>query len=322
VPRASDHPGAGATNARGDARTSPYRRRGGVTVLACTRSVEARGAFEYPMEGDPQLASVSRHGCGLGLLLALSLALACATPTRDSTPERRFDFARDTFDYTNVNRWLYEFAPGPEGATVKHKLSHAEQTQRCTVMSRTARQFFYAARFEPGAPRASQDEYREMIREVIEFDPRSDQPANEPVTIPGFADLRALSAEHETLLRDVIRGGSLGYRQRGNWRLIFAFSPDHQRGIARGLVGDLERGHPPLVHIANFPKIDINHTALVIGVEETPVELRFQVYDPNDTDGPVRLVFDRATATFHYAQTEYFRGGPTKVWEIYDGAWF
>lgn len=268
------------------------------------------------------MSSVPRRTFGLGLVLLLGLTSACATSSREPIPERRFDFARDTFDYTNVNRWLYEFAVGPEGETVRHKLSHAEETQRCTVMSKTTRQFFYAARFEPDAPRVSDDEYRALIREVVAFDPRSDRPASERVTIPGYADLRALSAAHEALLREVIRGGTLGYMQRGNWRLIFAFSPDHQRGIARELVDDLERGHPPLVHIANFPKVDINHTALVIDVEETPVELRFQVYDPNDAEGPVPLVFDRATATFHYARTDYFRGGPTKVWEIYDGAWF
>ena len=142
------------------------------------------------------------------------------------------------------------------------------------------------------------------------------------MTIPGYPDLRSFSLEHDDLLKDELAGGWTGFRQRGNWRMIFAFSPNQQRATARELVADLRRGHLPIVHIVNYPIIDINHTALLFAFEETPLELRYHVYDPNNSDAPVSLVFERATATFHYARTDYFPGGPAKVYEVYHGLLF
>ena len=135
-------------------------------------------------------------------------------------------------------------------------------------------------------------------------------------------DLRSFSLERDELLKDELAGVWTGFRQRGNWRMIFAFSPSQQRATARELVEDLRRGHLPIVHIVNFPRIDINHTALVFAFEETPLDVRYDVYDPNNPDDSLSLVFDRATATFHYARTDYFPGGPAKVYEIYDGLFF
>jgi hypothetical protein len=256
-------------------------------------------------------------------LISMTLLLAaCATRTAPPAHTRPFDFERDTFAYTNNNRWLYEFVPGPSGETVKHRLSHSDHTQRCTIMSRAARQFYHAARFDPEAPTVSDEEYRALIRAVLDFDPRRNEPASKPVTIPGYADLRSLSKDREELLQNTLGGSGTGHKQRGNWRMIFGFPPDHQRKVARELADDLARGNPPIVHIVNFPKIDINHTALVLDVEETPLELRFLVYDPNNAEAPVALVFDRATASFHYARTDYFRGGRARVYEIYDGLMF
>jgi hypothetical protein len=189
-------------------------------------------------------------------------------------------------------------------------------------MSRTARQFFYDARFDPDLPPIEVSELRERVRDVLARNSRAERANSEPVSIPGFRDLRTLSFEHEQLLKQELSGRWLGYFQRGNWRMIFPFSPRSQRETAGELVADLVRGHLPIVHIVNFPRIDINHTVLVIGFEETPLRIRFSVYDPNYSDRPLSLAFARASATFSYNRTDYFPGGAAKVYEVYDGFFF
>ena len=189
-------------------------------------------------------------------------------------------------------------------------------------MTRATRQFLYAARFAPDAPPVSEAEYRARVRTVLESDPRREGPSAPPVTIPGYSDLRSFSRAFEGILKHETAGVAAAYLQRGNWRMIFPFAPRQQRATARELVDDLARGHPPIVHLVNFPSIDINHSLLVFEAEETPLEIRFLAYDPNDASQPVQLVFDRATATFQLGRTEYFAGGPVKVYEIYDGFFF
>jgi hypothetical protein len=140
--------------------------------------------------------------------------------------------------------------------------------------------------------------------------------------ISGFADLKSLSREKEELLKDALGGRWIGYFQRGNWRMIFPFTPGQKRATASELVDDLDRGHLPLVHVFNYPRININHTVLLFDYEETPLQISFDLYDPNNAEESGTLVYDRATATFRYWRTDYFAGGPTDVYEIYDGLRF
>lgn len=258
---------------------------------------------------------------------ALSLATAwllsaCAAPAGGGLDGRRFDFSRDTFAYANELYWSYEFGAEPGATRFRGREEPVEYGQRCIAIARAARQFFRAARFEPGAPPLGEAGYRERIRKVLETDPRAERPVEAPIAIPGFADLRGFSRAHETLLKELIGGLLTTYLQRGNWRLIFPFPPSSQRATARELREGVARGDPPIVHVANFPRIDVNHALLVFEAEETPLAVRFSAYDPNDVEHPVSLVFERATATFHLERTPYFSGGPVKVYEIYRGPLF
>jgi hypothetical protein len=253
---------------------------------------------------------------------ACLVSIGCATPPGQVTPARAFDFERDTFAYTNNNYWVYDLDSDPSGTVVTERLEDVDHGQRCTVMSRTSRQFFYGARFEKKAPKLAVDDYRHLIRSVLSMSPRLDEPTESPVIIPGYADLRSLSVELEAILKEELRGRWTGYLQRGNWRMIFAFSPSQNRATARELVEDARRGHLPLVHVVNYPAIDINHTVLIFDYEESPLQIRFELYDPNNADNSGYLVFDRASATFSYNRTDYFAGGSVQVYEIYDGILF
>src|SRR3990172_1202977 len=137
-----------------------------------------------------------------------------------------------------------------------------------TTSARAARQFFYSARFAPDVPAVSDVEYRALIRAVLQSNPRSKAPSAHPVVIPGYPDLRSFSRDQERALKQELGGRLAAYVQRGNWRIVYPFAPRQQRATARDLIQDLRRGHPPIVHLVNFPKIDINHALMVFGFEE------------------------------------------------------
>jgi len=233
---------------------------------------------------------------------------------------RSFRWPDDTFAFINQLYWAYDFSEGGQGA--RARAGPVEGGHLCVAMVRAARQFFYAARFDPRAPRVGEDEYRALVRAVIDVDPRRRTPLEPPVTIPGYSDLYRFSLDHEALLRAEIGGPLLTYVQRGNWRMIMPFSLRELRASAERWLDALERGHPAIVRVVNFPGVDINHSILLYAAEASPLEIRFHAYDPNDETGPVSFVFDRATATFRYPPAAYFRGGSVKMYEVYDGFLF
>jgi len=184
-------------------------------------------------------------------------------------------------------------------------------------MARAARQFYSVARFDPSAPAQDAATYEHLVREVLDTDPR--RRSDQRVVIPGYRDLRELSEAYATLVKAMLAGPWETYLQRGNWRMIFPFRPEQQQHVAGHLLEELARGWPPIVHVLRFPDTTINHLVLVFDAEETPAEIHFHVYDPNDAERPLELVFDRGARIFSYSETSFFPGGPVKAYEVYDG---
>lgn len=248
---------------------------------------------------------------------ALLVALACAG-TRSAPPvaARAFDFERDTFAFVNEVYWVHDV---PEG---RRRAADVENGQRCVAMARIARQFFRSARFAPEQPKLGGAAYRDLVRQVADGDPREEASPGPAVVIPGYAGLRDFSEAEEALLKQQLGGRWRSYVQRGNWRMVFPFALRQQRATANELAADVARGHPPIVRLVTFPRITVNHTVLVYEAESSPTQIRFRAYDPNDTDAPALLVFDRATATFRFGGTEYAPSRVVDAYEIYDGFFF
>ncbi|MCG8588454.1 MAG: hypothetical protein MJE66_04115 [Proteobacteria bacterium] len=264
----------------------------------------------------PATASLLRTRCVVALLFAAQTA-ACAHAPVDEPP-RVFDFERDTFAFVNELYWDYTVdASGQQ--TGRAREEEVLFGQRCASMARAARQFFHAAAFVPDAPPLSDAEHRERIARVMASDPRRERPARTRVVIPGHTDLRAFSRVQERALKEALGGSWKSYLQRGNWRMIFPFSPAHQRNTAGNLVASLEAGHPPIVHLVQFPNVTVNHSVLVISAEESPTEIVFRTYDSNVADGVRVLRYDRVERHFTFPTTTYFAGGRVDVYEIYDG---
>jgi hypothetical protein len=242
--------------------------------------------------------------------------IACATvATRPSAP---FRFDRDTFSFANDTVWEYDVEATGDMAW-RRRDPVPPFSLRCGNMVRAARQFHLHARFAREQPAPDTATLSGLISQVLERDARATVPSPDPIVIPGFAGLRDLSAAHEELLKSALGGTWHSHMQRGNWRMIFPFPLDQQRREAERLTAALGRGETPIVHIVRFPALTLNHMVLLYGVEETPEELRFLTYDPNQSHEPLVVRWDRGARTFVYPRTRYFGGGPVKGYIIYDG---
>lgn len=262
-----------------------------------------------------------RRALARASLSALALAsVACATPAMrvPARVDSGFDPDADVFAYDNQLYWDYRGGVATGEGSVADEPGPAFG-QRCAVMARQARQFHYAARFDPSLPRVSDEAYRELASRVLASDFRRESPLDDPVVIPGFANLREFSREHERLLKELTGGRWRTYLQRGNWRMIFPFSLRHQHRTAESLLRSLAEGHTPIVHVMNFPHIDVNHTTLLYRAEADVREIRFVGYDPNAPQRPLALRYDRESARFFLAPTHYFPGGPVVAYEVYHG---
>lgn len=255
----------------------------------------------------------------LGVLLLLAV-LACATPTQPgpSRQVRPFDFHKDTFAF--ANELIAHYEPDEKGRLrPTPREDPIDFGQRCVLMARAARQFHVSARFAPELARVDDATYRKRIEEVFATDPRLKQPVAQPIIIPGYADLRTFSQEHERIFKEALNHRWLAYFQKGNWRMIFPFLRNQQQQTASELAQSVGRGELVVLHAIRFPDIEINHTFLVFDVEKAPETLSFSFYDPNALEGPRTLVYDRAQKTFFYPKTFYFAGGPVRAYEVYDG---
>ena len=255
----------------------------------------------------------------LAAVLTIAVGLwGCASPAPTLAPAsaQPFDFGRDTFAFVNELEWNYRLDPETGAMSYAGSNQGADYTRRCFVVARSARQFYQFARFDPQLPRLDADGYRRLVRRVIDRDP-SETAEAERVSIPGYAGLRDFSRDWEPLLRKELGGWPQSYFQRGNWRMVFPFSRRHQQASASALALEIAVQRPPIVHVSDFPTLNINHAVLLYGVTETPDEIRFDVYDPNENAGPSTLTFVRDTGRFHFGRNGYFGGGVVDVYEIY-----
>ncbi|MBL6751713.1 MAG: hypothetical protein ISP90_14395 [Nevskia sp.] len=237
----------------------------------------------------------------------------------DPANSRAFQFKRDTLAFDNELQWKPAAASGD--AAKGGAESNDEYTLHCFVMTRSARQFFQFARFDASQPRLDTEAYRRLVRAVIAHDPSEIAgPQAERIVIPGYRDLYSFSQDKEAMLKEELGSAMQSFLQRGNWRMVFPFSHEHQEQTALSLLAEIQRHRPPVVHLATFPNITINHAVLLYGAARTSRTIRYAVYDPNDASAPASLIYDRAKRSFYFPPNHYFPGGEIDVYEIYKSA--
>jgi len=230
-----------------------------------------------------------------------------------------FQFERDTFTFANELVWQYHFDPATGATTVINRIPPPSYYHRCFVIVRSARQFYFHARFEPGQPAVDRESYRGLIRDVVSRSPRRKSPPARRVTFPAYASLRAFSQANEPLLKAELGGPWQSYFLRSHWRMVFPISTRHQQQMAQQLRKAVLEGSAPTIHLFRFPRITINHGLLLFGLTESERELQFDAYDPNLAFHPVQLMYDRASSRFSFPPTIYWAGGTVNVVQIYRG---
>jgi hypothetical protein len=232
---------------------------------------------------------------------------------------RSFQFEQDTFTFANELVWQYRFDPQTGAMTVSPNDPPPTYSHRCFVLVRSARQFFYHARFEPDALAAEPAVYRRLIRQVVSRSPRRPSAAPELIPFPGYDCLRAFSQANGPLLKAECGGPWQSYFLRSHWRMVFPIWDQHQERTAQRLSQAVRQGAAPTAHLFRFPRITINHGLLLFGVAETEQEIRFDAYDPNLPAHSVTLSYDRARRVFTFPPSCYWAGGPLRVIQIFRG---
>jgi hypothetical protein len=229
----------------------------------------------------------------------------------------RFEFHRDTFGYAHGLVWQYRLDPATGEMHTFRTIPPPTYYHHCFVMVRSARQFLYHARFEPGQARVEAPAYRKIIRDVVGRSLRHRSLESERVVVPGYDGLRSFSQGHETLLKAECGSAWESYSLSTHWRMVFPIWGRHQERVARQLRRALHDGSLPLVHLFRFPRITINHGIALFSLTESAREIEFEAYDPNIPGHPVKLHYDLALRRFSFPRTHYFAGGAVSVMEIY-----
>lgn len=253
------------------------------------------------------------------LLMAVVLLASggCASRRSGLAANLPFDFQRDTFAYTNELVWAYRINPETKEQSWHLRNKSPEYSHHCFVMVRSARQFWWHARFDRSLPPVDGESYRRLVEDVIRRSDRRGSPEDRKVVIPGFDGLRAFSLAHPKLLQEECGGAWQSYFQRGHWRMVLPFARSGQQAMASRLHERIAGGKPCVVHLVKFPSLKINHAVLLHGVRSETGKLVFSSYDSNDPGQPLELVYWEEERRFEFPVTGYFVGGEVNVYEIY-----
>lgn len=220
-----------------------------------------------------------------------------------------FVFARDTFAFPNEIR-------------ARHPDVEDLYANYCFVLARGMRQFFQFARFEPAAPKLDRDGYIRRVREIGEHPPWAPALAPEArVVIPGYADLRDFSSGEPAAVKEGMGKRFWTLMHWTNWRVTFPVTAAHQAGVADEIAAELRDGRLVQLLVTNWPVPELNHTVVAFAFHETAADRVFQVWDPNDTDGPGTLTFEGAARRFWATNLYDTRPGPIRVFRMYYSRW-
>ena len=239
----------------------------------------------------------------------------------NASSPRRFDFDRDRFAFANELVWEYQLDATTGKMNFRPQNPKPNYSHRCFVLVRAVRQFLYHARFDPAQKPADDAVYRRLVRRTLARSPRIPSAVGGQIVIPGYASLLEFSAARTKLLKAECGGAWRSYVLRSHWRMVFPISRRHQQRTAESLLAGLKKHISPIVHLVKFPALTINHGMMVYAGAETAGGYEFLAFDPNDTQQPARLTFDRATRTFSLPANRYWAGGGLNLIEIYRSWW-
>jgi hypothetical protein len=228
-----------------------------------------------------------------------------------------FAFERDTFAFRNELVWAYPMDAAQGQATIYRRDPPPTYAHRCFVLARSARQFFYHARFDPIQSALDDAAYDRLVRQVVARNPRQPCLPARQIVFPGFDCLRKFSETHEAVLKAACGGAWQSYLLRSHWRMILPIFRWQEAWVAPRLAKAAREGKAPIVHLVRFPQLTINHGIVLYDVAEVKSGFQFTAYDPNVPEHPSVLHYDAARRTFIFPANCYWIGGRVDVFQIY-----
>lgn len=235
------------------------------------------------------------------------LAPACAA-------QPRFDLKRDTFAFANETVLEYHIDPAGR-LSAELRDTPPKYAHSCFVLTRAVLQFHQFARFAPELPKASDAEYKRLVRAVCRVPVWSRGP-EERIVIPGFRDLHSFSLPYGRLLQENLGNWLPTYLRVGNYRMAMGHPRAGQAMAAKWLAESLEAGRIRGVFLSRFPHM--NHALVAYAVQRgAGGDLVFSLYDPNYPGQPARMRYVAARRSFDFERRWYFPGGQVNVMRIY-----
>jgi hypothetical protein len=247
----------------------------------------------------------------LAVLLTAGVSGCASVAPLDAAVQRgaapaSLSFGVDTFAFPNESRTNN---PGKPDLYANY----------CFVMARGVTQFHRFARFDPGAPRVSGEEYAARVKQVVSHAPWHDPlPADDRVVIPGYASLYEFSRDQEAAVKAGLVGRFWTWVHWTNWRVVFPMPHWQQERVASEAMGELSGGRPVQLLVTNFPTWELNHTVLAYAYDlDRAGNVVFTVYDPNDPREPGLVTFDRAERRFEATRVYDTNPGPIRAFRMY-----
>jgi len=216
-----------------------------------------------------------------------------------------FSFVPDSFAFANVGRMKSRGVDDP-------------YANYCFVLSRSLRQFFQFARFDPHAPRLTDAEYLQRIERIMSYAPWDPPlPAEERVIIPGYANLRDFSNREESTVKEGVGSRFWSLVHWTNWRVVLPVTRRHQERLAQQVVDELRAGRLVQLLVTDLPEMQLDHGIVAYAYRATPQALEFAVWDPNDPAGPGAITFDRTERRFWASRLIDTQPEPIRVFRMY-----
>lgn len=216
-----------------------------------------------------------------------------------------FSFSGDTFAFPNL---IAARHPGESGIYAHY----------CFVLARGVRQFAQFARFDPTLPKLDHAGYVERVRQVVARPAWDDAvPLDDRVVIPGYPNLRALSRDEESAVKEGLGSPFWTWVHWTNWRVMLPVDGSHQQGVAHEIVDELRAGRLVQLLVTNWPKPELNHTVVAFASRPIAGGVEFFVWDPNNPDGPGIMTWNSSTRRFWATNLYDTEPGPIRAFLMY-----